>query len=210
MRSGGADAYASAKRAPVAGELVAQALGQRARRIEAHDVAQVAMHVLEVLGPRTLPRRAPRDAAVDLIHQAMRRGFRLGRRGRVRELLDVLQQRQQRARVSEQDGVQLVQRGARRFEEDLAAIERAEPVGLEQAPDLALEVLLLEIEAALPALDAGDELGDRDLERAGDGVAPLRRRSWRVRAVASTSASAVRRLVMRRDRLARVSTSSSR
>ena len=81
----------------VARELLAQPLGQGARRIEPHDVAQVAVHVLEVLRPRALARRAPRRDPVDLIDQPVRRGLRLGVAGRDRELLDVLQQREQQA-----------------------------------------------------------------------------------------------------------------
>ena len=56
------------------------------------------MHVLEVLRPRALARRAPRRDPIDLIHQAMRRGLGVGLARGDRELLDVLEQREQHAR----------------------------------------------------------------------------------------------------------------
>src|SRR3712207_8760429 len=52
-------------------------------RIEPHHVAQVAVHVLVVLGPRALPGAAPGCDAVDVLDDALNGllGFRaLGRR----------------------------------------------------------------------------------------------------------------------------------
>src|SRR3712207_8035955 len=48
----------------------------------------------------------------------------------------------------------------------------AEPVRLEELPDLRLEALLLQVEPALPPLDPGDELAHGDAQRPGHAVAP--------------------------------------
>ena len=113
--------------------------------------------------------------------------------------------------VAQQHLVELAQRRARRLEQVLAAIDRAEPVGLEQPPDLGLEVLLLQVEAALPALDARDQLGDRDPQRPDDAVAatpPARsRRARGLEHVGERDPQAARSAARG---VSRVSTSSSR
>ena len=94
----------------------AQPLQQRARRIEPHHVAQVAMHVLKVLGPGALPGAAPSGNAIDLLDDPQHSGFCLCGARRNRELFDVVEARQQDARVAEKQLIQLAQCGARRFE----------------------------------------------------------------------------------------------
>jgi hypothetical protein len=120
---------------------------------------------------------------VDLIHQPVRRGLWVGLTRRGGEILDVLQQREQHGGVAQQHLVELAQGRAGRLEQILAAIDRAEPVGLEQPADLGLEVLLLHVEPALPALDARDQLGDRHPQRPDHAILPRRRIAGAARGV---------------------------
>ncbi|HEX9772100.1 MAG TPA: hypothetical protein VGA44_01435 [Steroidobacteraceae bacterium] len=154
------------------GELVTQPLAERAIRIEAHDVAQVAVHVLVVLGPRELPGTAPGRDAIDVLDDALDGfvGFRV--LGRGREGLDLLKERGEVVRVAQQNFVQLPQGIGRCVEERLAAVDGTEPVGRQQCRDLRLHFLLLSIEPALSALDARDEVAHGHPQGADDILAP--------------------------------------
>jgi hypothetical protein len=110
-------------------ELIAQPVAERAVGVEPHDVAQVAVHVLVILGPCSLTRTTPRRDPVDVFDDALNRflGGDVVRGGC--ERLDVLEQGDEVVRVSQQDLVQLTKRARCRVEEDLTAIDGAEPVG---------------------------------------------------------------------------------
>lgn len=110
-------------------KLIAQALAQRTIRIEADDVAQVAVHVLVVLGPGTLPSTAPRSKAIDMLDDALDSFFRFAASGGRCAGLDLLQQGDEVVGVAQQDLIELAQRARRRVKQRLAAVDRAEPVG---------------------------------------------------------------------------------
>ena len=135
-------------------ELVAKALAEGATRIEAHDVAEVAMDVLVVVRPRALSRGAPRGDAIHLLDDALDDllGFRVPRGAGV--ALDLLEQRDKVVRVPQQHFVQLAESVGRRVEERLTPLHRTEPVRLEELRYLGLDLFLLRIEAPLTALDA--------------------------------------------------------
>ena len=91
-------------------KLIADALAERAARIESDDVSEEAMHVLVVLGPGALPGATPRRHAVHLLGDALNGLFCLDRAERRSELLDVLKQPLHLIRVVEEDGVELGER----------------------------------------------------------------------------------------------------
>ncbi len=76
-------------------------------------------------------------------------------------------------RVAQEHLVQIPEGGARRVEQGLATLGMApNQIRLEQGGDLALEALLLHVEAALPPLDPADEVRDRDAHRTDDAASP--------------------------------------
>ncbi|KYF94732.1 hypothetical protein BE20_00685 [Sorangium cellulosum] len=146
-------------------ELVAQPLAQRPIRIQPDDVPQEALDVLVVLRPGALPVSAPGAHAIHVLGGALGRLGGLGRAPVGRELLDFLETRLDVPRVSQQDLVQLAQGGGRRLEQLLARLHGAEPVALQEGADPLADLLLLQVEPALAALDAGDEIAHGDLQR---------------------------------------------
>src|SRR3954468_18737117 len=100
-----------------------------------------------MLRPRALTRTAPGGDAIHVLDDPLDRGLHVGIRRSRRERLDLLQERDEVVRVTQQDLVKLAQRGGRRVEEGLTAIDGTEPVSREKLRNLGLNFFLLRVEA---------------------------------------------------------------
>lgn len=89
-------------------------------------------------------------------------------------VLNLLQKRLDVAAVAEQHFVELLESASHCLEQGLALFHGTEPVGLKERADLALHLLLLTIETALPSFDSADEITDGDTQRRHDLGAPDR------------------------------------
>lgn len=91
------------------------------------------------------------------------------------EILDLLEQRHELVGISQQDGVELGEPGGGGLEQRLRLVHGVEPALLQEPGDLRADLVLLGVEAALPAVDAADEVEDRDAKRTGDALGPVLR-----------------------------------
>ena len=89
------------------------------------------------------------------------------------EILDLLEQRHELVGISQQDGVELGESGGGGLEQRLRLVHGVEPALLQEPGDLRAHHVLLAVEAALPTVDAADEVEDRHAKRTGDSLGPV-------------------------------------
>jgi hypothetical protein len=140
--------------------MVAQPLTQGSVRVEAYDIAKIAMNVLVIVRPRALPGAAPGSYAIDVFDDALHSLFGLGLLRLGSQGLNLLQQRDKVMGVAEQDLVEFSQRSSGCVEQRLTSFDRTEPIRLQKFGDLCLHLFLLRIEPTLPALNAANKIAN--------------------------------------------------